>query len=99
VKCFRAFGHTRLKARNHAASQLLTHPLAGSGGRVQTRGDDMAKPKKLMSGTEPGDGTVRVGGTTGGGGGGTQNVGRPPKPKAKKKAAPPKRGRKVSKGA
>jgi hypothetical protein len=56
----------------------------------------MAKPKKFeSSGTEPGDGSVRVG--TGGGGG----TGTPPPgdPKPVKQSTPSKGGAKSSKGA
>ena len=56
-------------------------------------------PRKYeSSGTEPDDGSIRVG-TGGGGGGGAQQGHRPPKdPKLPKKPTPPK-GAKSSKGA
>ena len=61
-----------------------------------TGGMTMAtKPKKFeSSGSEPGDGSVRVGT---GGGGGTPPPPRAPKPN--KQAPPPKGGSKTSKGA
>lgn len=57
----------------------------------------MAKPKKYQSsGTEPGDGSVRVG--TGSGSGGGTPPPNDPKP-AKQSTTPSKKGSKSSKGA